>query len=87
MKAKAQSSEVSFELHTLGWKAFQNLSVTIMGDIWGQVVQGFFDSHDGGRDGSFNGNWESKTGEAFSGSFTAQCKLNDRWGRSRMALS
>jgi len=75
MKAKAQSSEVSFELHTLGWKAFQNLSVTIMGDIWGQVVQGFFDSHDGGRDGAFNGNWESKTGEAFSGSFTAQCKF------------
>ena len=54
---KVQASEVIYELHSLGWKAFQNLCVTITADIWGQVVQSFFDSHDGGRDGAFHGSW------------------------------
>jgi hypothetical protein len=26
---KVQAAEVTYELHTLGWKAFQNLCVTI----------------------------------------------------------
>jgi len=71
----AQANDVNYELHSLGWKAFQNLCVTITGEIWGQVVQGFFDSRDGGRDGAFYGKWKSKEGEAFQGSFTIQCKF------------
>ena len=74
-QSKVQASEVSYELHSLGWKAFQNLCVTITADIWGQVVQSFFDSHDGGRDGAFHGSWNPKEGESFQGSFTAQCKF------------
>jgi hypothetical protein len=73
--AKAQAAEVSYELHSLGWKAFQNLCVTVTAEIWGQTVQGFFDSHDAGRDGAFHGKWQSKEGETFEGSFTAQCKF------------
>lgn len=64
-----------YELHSLGWKAFQNLCVTITGEIWGQVVQSFFDSHDGGRDGAFHGTWKPIGGESFQGAFTAQCKF------------
>lgn len=69
-----QASEVTYELHSLGWKAFQSLCVTIMGEVWGQVVQGFFDSHDGGRDGAFHGTWTPVKGELYSGAFTSQCK-------------
>jgi hypothetical protein len=37
-------STVNFELHLLGWKAFQVLSVSILREILGQTVQQFFDS-------------------------------------------
>jgi hypothetical protein len=74
-QSKAQAAEVSYELHSLGWKAFQNLCVTITADLWGQTVQSFFDSHDAGRDGAFQGKWQSTEGETFEGSFTAQCKF------------
>lgn len=74
-RPKAQTTEVAYELHTLGWKAFQNLCVTITGEVWGQTVQSFFDSHDRWRDGAFHGKWKSKDGESFEGSFTAQCKF------------
>jgi hypothetical protein len=74
-RPKPQAAEVSYELHSLGWKAFQNLCVTITADIWGQTVQSFFDSHDAGRDGAFHGKWQSKEGDTFEGSFTAQCKF------------
>jgi len=72
---KAQSAEVTYELHSLGWKGFQNLCVTITGEVLGQVVQSFFDSRDGGRDGAFHGTWKPKGGESFTGAFTAQCKF------------
>ncbi len=74
----AQAAEVTYELHTLGWKAFQNLCVAIVGETWGQTVQSFFDSRDGGRDGAFHGTWKSKTGEVFNGSFTVQCKFTSK---------
>lgn len=77
-RPKAQATEVAYELHTLGWKAFQNLCVTITAEIWGQTVQSFFDSHDGGRDGAFHGVWKSKQGETFVGSFTVQCKFTGK---------
>ena len=73
--SKSQANEITYELHSLGWKAFQNLCVTVMGEIWGQVVQSFFDSYDGGRDGAFHGTWNPVSGESFTGSFTAQCKF------------
>jgi hypothetical protein len=66
----------------LGWKAFQQLCVSIAGEIWGQVVQGFFDSNDGGRDGAFYGTWTSQKGEVFQGSFTMQCKFSQKANRT-----
>jgi energy-coupling factor transporter ATP-binding protein EcfA2 len=72
---KIQAGEITYELHSLGWKAFQNLCVTIAGEVWGQVVQSFFDSRDGGRDGAFHGTWKPIAGESFKGAFTAQCKF------------
>ncbi len=72
----------TYELHSLGWKAFQQLCVTVASEIWGQTVQGFFDSHDGGRDGAFYGIWSSGRAETFEGSFTLQCKFSQRPGQS-----
>ncbi len=69
-----QANNITYELHTLGWKAFQNLCATIVSEIWGQTVQTFFDSHDGGRDGAFQGKWHDVQNEVFEGSFTVQCK-------------
>jgi len=78
---KAQASEVCYELHTLGWKAFQNLSTVIIGEVFGQTVQSFFDSHDGGRDGAFHGAWEPNARESFRGTFTVQCKFSAKPGK------
>lgn len=72
---KAQGSEINYELHSLGWKAFQNLCSTIVSEIWGQTIQIFFDSQDGGRDGAFNGNWCRNQSDNYSGTYTVQCKF------------
>jgi hypothetical protein len=81
-KSVPQASQPAYELHSLGWKAFQQLCVSIAGEIWGQVVQGFFDSNDGGRDGAFYGTWASQKGEVFQGSFTMQCKFSQKANRT-----
>jgi len=73
-----QANDVTYELHTLGWKAFQNLCSTIVSELWGQTVQIFFDSHDGGRDGAFQGVWKAGTGDIFEGNFTVQCKFTSK---------
>jgi hypothetical protein len=67
---------VAYALHSLGWKAFQDLCTTVTREIWGQTIQVFFDSNDGGRDGAFQGTWKPRSGEAFVGSFTVQCKFS-----------
>ncbi|MCK1705040.1 hypothetical protein IVA86_27445 [Bradyrhizobium sp. 146] len=76
--AKAQGTQPNYELHSLGWKAFQQLCVAVASEVWGQTVQGFYDSHDGGRDGAFHGQWKVQSGETFNGSFTAQCKFSSQ---------
>jgi hypothetical protein len=84
--ASVQATEPTYELHSLGWKAFQQLCVSIASEVWGQVVQGYFDSQDGGRDGAFHGTWTPARGEAFEGSFTAQCKFSAQ-PRKTLSLS
>ena len=69
-----------FRLHTLGWKAFQDLCLHILREILGQLVQVFPPGNDGGRDGAFRGTWTPKDGESLSGSFTVQCKHTSRNG-------
>lgn len=73
--ARVQSADITFELHTLGWKAFQQLCASIVGEVWGQVVQAFYESNDGGRDGAFRGVCRIDGSETVSGSFTVQCKF------------
>lgn len=75
---QVQANEVTYELHSLGWKAFQQLCVTVISEVWGQHVQSFFDSRDGGRDGAFYGAWSPKADKSLHGSFTIQCKFTSQ---------
>jgi energy-coupling factor transporter ATP-binding protein EcfA2 len=74
--ATAQGNLVSYALHSLGWKAFQDLCATIMREVMGQTFQQFFDSRDGGRDGAFRGVWSSGKRLTLKGAFTVQCKFS-----------
>ncbi|MEP6935860.1 MAG: hypothetical protein ABI988_18295, partial [Nitrospirota bacterium] len=67
-----------YELHNLGWRGFQNLCLTIVREIFGQTVESFLDSNDGGRDGAFAGTWTTTGGESFAGCFVIQCKFTSR---------
>jgi hypothetical protein len=73
----------TYELHSLGWKAFQQLCVSVAAEVWGQTVQGFFDSHDGGRDRAFYGTWTSTKGDMRPSKAVSQCSASSR--RSRAA--
>jgi hypothetical protein len=75
---QAQASHAGYELHTLGWKAFQDLCASITGEVLGQTVQVFVPSKDGGRDGAFHGQWDRSRNEQWSGSFTVQCKFTHK---------
>ncbi len=67
-----------FALHTLGWRAFQDLCAVVLRQLWGQSVVSFADSNDAGRDGAFYGNWGSPGSDSPSdmpqGPFVLQCK-------------
>ncbi|ARO88282.1 hypothetical protein EBAPG3_011105 [Nitrosospira lacus] len=81
-KSTVQAGNVTYELHSLGWKAFQHLCVSITAEIWGQSVQAFSDTNDGGRDGAFHGMWNPSPTDSFVGAFTVQCKFSSRVGSS-----
>src|SRR5205823_4991999 len=74
----AQAGNVSFELHTLGWEAFQNLCGHVAREILGQTVTVFSPSNDAGQDGAFQGVWQKTKEEVFSGRFVLQCKFTSR---------
>lgn len=66
---------IAFDLHVLGWKAFEDLVACIFRDILGQTLQVFAEGADGGRDAAFHGTWNPEsTSSSFSGSFCIQCK-------------
>ena len=66
---------LTFDLHKLGWKAFEDLVGCVLKATMGQTYQSFSDGIDGGRDGAFYGSWKPQTGgEPYSGSFAVQCK-------------
>lgn len=71
----AQASAVTFELHTLGWEAFQNLCGCVLREILGQTFRNFSSTNDAGQDGAFYGTWERKQKEAYTGRFVVQCKF------------
>ena len=65
---------LEFELHRLGWKAFEDLVGCVLSAVLGQTYQLFPSGPDGGRDGAFRGCWKASGGEELSGAFVVQCK-------------
>lgn len=76
------TTKSTFDLHRLGWHAFQRLCLTVVREILGQTVQSFLDVNDGGRDGAFTGTWERHQGETLVGMFVIQCKFTSRVGHT-----
>ena len=73
---------LDYQLHRLGWKAFQQLCGTILRESMGQTFQVFSDVNDAGRDGAFQGVWRPRKGEIMRGRFTVQCKHSARGERA-----
>lgn len=48
---------LQFDLHQLGWFAFEQLCRTIARTVWSQPVESYSRGPDGGRDGSLFGSW------------------------------
>lgn len=83
----AASGMPFFALHTMGWRAFQDLAGAILREVLGQTFQTFADSNDAGRDGAFYGRWSDHAArfldlaETPAGSpFVMQCKHIAREG-------
>lgn len=66
------------DLHTLGWRNFQDLCHTIVRQILGQNVERFLDGNDAGRDGAFYGAWQAERGQNLRGQFVIQCKFTSK---------
>ncbi|MGB8946471.1 MAG: hypothetical protein WCD21_40490 [Streptomyces sp.] len=74
-----------YRLHTLGWKAFEDLALTVMREILGATVVSFAEGSDGGRDGAYYGHWEPNAeapppfggagARRLEGPFLLQCKF------------
>jgi hypothetical protein len=69
---------IKYDLHLLGWNAFQQLCLTISREILGQTVSSFLDSNDAGKDGAFAGTWDQKDTEDLTGKFVIQCKFTNK---------
>ncbi|MFI8685874.1 restriction endonuclease [Rossellomorea sp. NPDC077527] len=64
-----------YNLHQLGWKAFEGLSGNIMQEIMGNTYALFSEGRDGGRDGYFEGTGNLNIlKDNLSGKFVFQCK-------------
>lgn len=67
-----------YDLHQLGWYSFQQLSLTIASEVFGQTTLSFLSSGDGGRDGCFVGKWIPNGREELEGQFVFQCKFTSK---------
>ncbi|URI07479.1 hypothetical protein MW290_02335 [Aquincola tertiaricarbonis] len=73
----------TFNLHILGWKAFEDLVSCVFRDILGQTLQTFAEGADGGRDAAFKGIWSPEANKATDyGTFCVQCKHTSKASKS-----
>ncbi|PUZ26120.1 hypothetical protein DCC81_17940 [Chitinophaga parva] len=77
---------INYNLHLLGWYAFQQLCLTICREILGQTVSQYLGSNDAGKDGAFTGEWKQQGREVLTGRFIIQCKFTSKQG-ANLSLS
>jgi hypothetical protein len=78
----AHAYNVNFALHTLGWKAFQDLCAQICAETLGRTVSIYREAQDGGQDAVFllpagKGIREATVQCKFSGKSELRLKLSD----------
>ena len=69
-----------YNLHRLGWSAFEDLCIHIMRIVLGETCTRFPAGTDGGRDGWFSGaaSGQLLLQDQFEGAFILQCKHSSR---------
>lgn len=70
----AQASQTSLALHTLGWKAFQDLCAQVCEVVLGRSIGIYREAQDGGQDATFTSKPKATGGVAESS--TIQCKFS-----------
>jgi hypothetical protein len=70
------SKSMSYPLHLLGWKAFQDLCIALAEECLRRPVQNFLPGNDAGRDGAFVGRWDGD--DPAAGTSTIQCKFTSK---------
>jgi hypothetical protein len=80
--SSTQAYHADFALHTLGWKAFQDLCAQICEESLGRTVSIYREAQDGGQDAVFllpgkTGFTEATVQCKFSGKFERRLKLSD----------
>lgn len=78
----AHAYNIDFALHTLGWKAFQDLCAQVCTETLGRTVSIYREAQDGGQDAVFlvpaeNGVQEATIQCKFSGKLNQRLKLSD----------
>jgi hypothetical protein len=71
-----------YDLHRLGWKAFQDLCIALCEERLRRPVQTFLPTKDAGRDGAFLGTWDAQGAKES----TIQCKFTSKQN-SNLTLS
>lgn len=71
---ETQAYHVDFALHTLGWKAFQDLCAQVMEEELGTTVSVYREAQDGGQDAVFL----AKSPDGLTAVGTVQCKFSSK---------
>lgn len=76
MNVQAQGPGSDLALHTLGWKAFQDLCAQICAEVFGTTVSIYREAQDGGQDAVFLG--KNSTTAPRTAEVTVQCKFSGK---------
>ena len=71
-----QSANVDLNLHTLGWKAFQDLCTQVCAEVWGTTVSIYREAQDGGQDAVLQIRKAGSSQNSFEA--TVQCKFSSK---------
>lgn len=73
---QVQGANVDLAIHTLGWKAFQDLRAQVCADVLGTTVAIYREAQDGGQDAVFFARKKGSDQEVVEA--TVQCKFNGK---------
>lgn len=76
MNTQAQGLISDLALHTLGWKAFQDLCAQVCGEVLNTTVSIYREAQDGGQDAVFLG--KRSTPDSVVAEITVQCKFSSK---------